>query len=104
MSQTRPYFTEGRRQELHVPKKQLTPPTYCLHRAFGQAVVRIHGRDRYLGPHGSVESHERYERALAEWRAGQLSDPPLNRHLPPSSNFTLAINELLLRHLQFDTS
>ena len=87
-----------------MSKKQLKPPTYCLHRASGQAVVRIHGRDRYLGPHGSVESHERYERALAEWRAGQLSDPPFNRHLPGSSSFTLSINELLLRYLEFAAS
>ena len=28
-------------------KKQLKPPAYCLHQASGQAVVRIHGRDRY---------------------------------------------------------
>ena len=38
-------------------KRNLSPPSYCLHKASGCAVVRIDGRNRYLGPHGSPESH-----------------------------------------------
>ena len=45
-------------------------PSYCLHKASGKAVVRLDGRDVYLGKHGSPESHEKYERAIAEWRIG----------------------------------
>jgi hypothetical protein len=44
-------------------KRNLSPPSYCLHKASGRAVVRIDGRDRYLGPHGSPESHAEYERS-----------------------------------------
>ena len=46
------------------PRKQ---PRYCLHKSSGQARMRINGRDVYLGPHDSPESHERYERLMREW-------------------------------------
>lgn len=42
-------------------------PSYRLHKASGLAVVRLNGRDVYLGRHGTPESRERYERAIAEW-------------------------------------
>ena len=31
-------------------------PAYCLHKASGQAVVRLNGRDVYLGGHDTPES------------------------------------------------
>jgi len=40
-----------------------------LHRASGKAVVTLSGQDRYLGPHGSEESVERYLAEVAAWRA-----------------------------------
>lgn len=43
-------------------------PGYVLHRATGQAVVRINGKDHYLGKHGTPASHEAYERLLIQWR------------------------------------
>jgi integrase len=45
-------------------------PAYRHHRASGLAVVTLSGRDHYLGPHGSSESHREYERLIAEWLAG----------------------------------
>ncbi len=54
-----------------MPRKPGKVPSYCRHRASGRAVVRIDGRDRYLGEFGSPASHEEYERCIAEWRAGQ---------------------------------
>jgi len=45
-------------------------PKYALHKPSGLARVRIEGRDVYLGPHGSTESHEAYDRVIAEWLAG----------------------------------
>jgi len=44
-------------------------PKYCHHKASGQAVVCLSGRDHYLGKHGSRESHRLYERLIAEWLA-----------------------------------
>jgi integrase len=41
-------------------------PGYLRHKASGKAVVRIQGRDYYLGEYGSPESKEKYYRLLAE--------------------------------------
>ena len=42
-------------------------PKYRKHKATGQAVVTIDGRDRYLGKHGSKDSRAEYDRLIAEW-------------------------------------
>jgi hypothetical protein len=42
-------------------------PKYCKHRASGQAVVTISGRDHYLGPHGTKASRLEYDRLIGEW-------------------------------------
>jgi integrase len=49
----------------------LKVPSYRRHKASGQAVVRLAGRDIYLGKHGSAASHEAYRRFTAEYVAGQ---------------------------------
>jgi integrase len=46
---------------------QRKTPSYCLHKASGQAVVRIDGKDHYLGIHGSAESYREHDRLIAEW-------------------------------------
>ena len=53
------------------------PPTpkYRRHRASGQAVVTLSGRDHYLGPYGTKASRIEYDRLITEWLAG-------GRHLP----------------------
>lgn len=43
-------------------------PSYRHHKASGQAVVTIGGKDHYLGRHGSPESHAEYDRLIAHWR------------------------------------
>jgi integrase len=42
-------------------------PKYSLHKASGQAFVRINGTCNYLGVHDTPESHERYEQAIATY-------------------------------------
>lgn len=42
-------------------------PSYRRHRASGQAVVTLHGRDHYLGKYGTAASHKRYDQLLTEW-------------------------------------
>ena len=42
-------------------------PKYRKHKASGQAVVTLNGRDHYLGPHGSSASKAFYDRLIAEW-------------------------------------
>jgi len=44
-------------------------PRYRKHRASGQAIVNLSGKDFYLGPHGTKVSHQEYDRVVAEWLA-----------------------------------
>ena len=77
------------------------PPAYRLHKARNCAVVTIDGKNHYLGPYGSPESHEKYARLIAEWRASQRH--PLRGPVSPLADPGLSINELLLayfRHVQ----
>jgi len=65
-------------------------PAYLLHKATGQARVRIGGKDRYLGAYGSPESKARYEEIVTEW---------LLRHTDrPKSQLT--VDELALLYLE----
>ena len=41
-----------------MPKLRKKLPAYCLHKASGQAVITLDGRDCYLGKHGTSESFE----------------------------------------------
>ncbi|WP_339687107.1 site-specific integrase [Gimesia maris] len=41
-------------------------PSYCKHKASGQAVVHIKGKSHYLGLYGSPESHSKYHQLIAE--------------------------------------
>ena len=44
-------------------------PKYRKHRASGQAIVTLFGRDCYLGPYGSKASRAEYDRLIGEWLA-----------------------------------
>jgi integrase len=75
-----------------MPAKPRKTPRYRLHKPTGQAVVRLNGRDHYLGKFGSPESHERYHRLIAEWLTdGRRSAEPKGK-APPD----LTVNEVVL--------
>ena len=57
-------------------------PSYRLHKPTGQSVVRLDGRDFYLGKYGSEESRESYHRKIAEWLAHGRVAPPGGRATP----------------------
>ena len=78
-----------------MPRRK-SPPSYRLHKARDCAVVTIDGKNQYLGPYGSPESHEKYARLIAEWRAcwGPPRCAPVDSCSPPS------VNELLLAFIQ----
>ncbi len=42
-------------------------PKMCHHKASGQAVVAINYKDHYLGPWGSQQARDKYDRLIAEW-------------------------------------
>ena len=50
-----------------MPRLVQSVPKYQKHRASGQAVVTINGRDHYLGPHGTKASKLNYDRLITEW-------------------------------------
>src|SRR4051812_24362043 len=63
------------------------------------AVVRIAGRDVYLGPYGSPESREKYARVVGEWLAvGPDTVRPATK-LDQAASPT--VNELILSYWQF---
>jgi integrase len=77
------------------------PPSYRFHKARNCAVVTIDGKNHYLGPYGSPESHEKYARLLAEWRLHSQRLLPTTGPRSVASN--LSVNELILtyfRHAQ----
>ncbi len=49
-----------------MPKKNSRRiPKYCLHKAIGQAVVRLNGRDIYLGKYDTPKSRQEYDRQIS---------------------------------------
>lgn len=52
-----------------MPRLIYTVPKYRRHKASGQAIVTIHGKDHYLGPWKSRASQLEYDRLIAEWQA-----------------------------------
>lgn len=65
-------------------------PAYSRHRASGQAVVTLSGRDIYLGKYNSAASREAYNRLIAEWLAN-------GRALPAQDDITVL--EVLARFI-----
>jgi hypothetical protein len=52
-----------------MPRLRFKLPSYCRHKATGQAVVTIDGHDHYLGRYGSPESKARYDEVIARLMA-----------------------------------
>lgn len=72
--------------------RSVRTPSYRCHKPSGQAVVTLNGHDVYLGPYGTPESRNEYDRIIAEWLAS-------GRRIPGIDDIT--INELSLRYLDF---
>jgi integrase len=75
-------------------------PKLTHHKASGQGVVRINGKDVYCGPHGTPECKAKYLRAVADWEA---SGRKAERKAEPAGS-DLTINELALAYRQFAAS
>ncbi len=52
-----------------MPKLKNRVPSYRRHKATGQAVVTVAGRDIYLGKYNTAASRAEYKRIIAEWTA-----------------------------------
>jgi integrase len=76
-----------------MSKPSQRTPSYCFHKATGQAVVRIDGKDFYLGKHGSPESKAEYDRLIAEWLGN-------GRRLAVTTTDGQTVSELILSYWQ----
>jgi len=75
-------------------------PKYRHHKASGQAVVSLSGKDHYLGRHGSPASHAAYARLVSEWEAGQRR-PAAPAADVAEEQLPLTIVELADRYLEY---
>ena len=80
-----------------MPRNTFTPK-YRQYKPKNLAVVRIDGKDHYLGPYGSPESWEKYHRLLAERAKAKPAAPPGAVGL--SAVPALSINEVVLSYMQ----
>ena len=76
-----------------MPRQKNAIPSYLIHKASGQARVRINGRDHLLGRYGSEESRIKYGKLISQ-SAGGLSVDPLTTNTADDSGLSVA--ELLL--------
>jgi len=60
-----------------MPRLTAATPKYRHHRASGQAVVSIAGKDHYLGPWKSKANKVEYDRLIGEWLATGRPSAPL---------------------------
>lgn len=77
-----------------MPNLKNLSPKYRKHRASGQAVVTLNGRDHYLGPYGTRASKANYDRLIAEWLAN-------GRRLGLDQSGGLSVVELLAEFFRF---
>jgi hypothetical protein len=87
----KPYLREA----AVMPRLVHAVPKYQKHRASGQAVVSINGRDHYLGPHGTKASKLEYDRLITEWLSSGRS------HSFGSPSPALTVVELLADYLKY---
>lgn len=77
-----------------MPRLSNSLPKYCKHRASGQAVVTLNGRDIYLGPHNTRASKLEYDRLIGEWLAN-------GRQLAGIESQDITVAEQLVLFLKF---
>jgi len=75
-------------------KKDARLPSYRLHKASGQAIVSLNGRQVYLGPHDTEESRAEYDRVMAEYLAN-------GRRAPGKQPASMTVSEVLVAYLEF---
>lgn len=81
-----------------MPRLTTRIPKYQLHKASGQAVVTLDGRDFYLGEYNSPESKMEYNRLVGIWQVNGRRLP--NDILSSAGADSLTINELFLAYWQ----
>ena len=86
-------FAVTNRMAPHMPKLIYSTPKYRRHKASGRAIVTLDGKDHYLGPYGSKESREAYDRLIEEHLA--------RKRQPAVDANDLTVTELAIRYWEF---
>ena len=68
-------------------------PSLCKHRATGQGVVRLNGKDHYLGRYKSKECKDAYRQLIHEWTG--------NDHVLPDPKAPPSVNEILADYMEY---
>ena len=76
--------------------RQPSVPKLCLHKASGKAVVRLNGRDHYLGVFGTSEAKAAYDRLIAEWLAAGRRSAEDVAKTESEKPVPISVNEVLL--------
>ncbi|MDB5350168.1 MAG: site-specific tyrosine recombinase XerC [Planctomycetota bacterium] len=82
-----------------MPSTAHRTPSYRRHKASGQAVVTLNGRDVYLGIHGTPESRAEYDRRIAEWLAAGRHSAPKTASDEGSSS-ALSVDRVMLAYVR----
>src|SRR5512135_2905682 len=80
-----------------MPEPKIRLPKYRHYKPKDLAVVRIDGRDVYLGKYNSPESRERYNQVLAGWLTTGSAPVPASSKSADSDATT--VNEVILAFL-----
>jgi hypothetical protein len=83
-----------------MPKLITRPSKYTCHKASGQAVVKVGGKLRYLGPFNSPESKVRYQAVISEWAAEGENRPATAATVKQSESDTI-LSELLAAYIKY---
>ena len=84
-----------------MPSRKPSPPAYRHFKARNLAVVRIDGKDHYLGRFNSPESREKYHVLIAAWHARRINGVAAIQSVEPSSDGPFFINPLVEAYLGF---
>ncbi len=83
-----------------MPRLTHKLPSYRLHRASGQAVITLTGRDYYLGAFNSPESRVAYDRLIQEFLITSRSTD-IGRSQASQDRRSVTINELISTYWDF---
>jgi integrase len=78
-----------------MPRLIHATPKYRKHKASGQAVVTINGREHYLGPYGTKASKLEYDRLIGEWLSSGRS-PSFG-----APQHVVSITELIVDYVEY---
>ena len=89
-----------------MSKNKPKVPAYRLHKPSDLAVVRLNGKDVYLGKHGSAASKRKYEQVISEWLANhcQLPSYLLSSRETKANRTGRTINELFIAYWEYARS